>query len=99
MANHVNESALSCVKARGERRRLKVTPKHEATIHRLKAAGQSITAIAKKTGLSRPTVYDVLGNAPATSGDRHLPNRLVAPWCRYFNMNLYIKTMKYVNLT
>jgi hypothetical protein len=46
-------------------RRLKVTPDQEAAIHRLKAEGQGVSAIAKSCGLSRPTVYSVLGSGPA----------------------------------
>jgi hypothetical protein len=68
MANHVGNPALRGAKDRGDRRRLKVTSKHEAAIHRLKAEGQGVTAIARETGLSRPTVYSVLGTAPAGEG-------------------------------
>ncbi len=42
-------------------RRLKVTPEQETVIRRMKAEGAKIAAIARATGLSRPTVYDVLG--------------------------------------
>jgi hypothetical protein len=68
MTEHVSNPAPRGAKARGERRRLNVTPKHEATIRRLKAEGQGITAIARQIGLSRPTIYAVLGNAPAGAG-------------------------------
>jgi hypothetical protein len=68
MTEHISKPAPRGAKARGERRRLKVTPKHEATIRRLKAEGQGITAIARQTGLSRPTIYALLGNAPAGAG-------------------------------
>ncbi|MGE5756871.1 MAG: helix-turn-helix domain-containing protein [Planctomycetaceae bacterium] len=40
---------------------MKVTPEQEATIRRLKAAGQKVAAIARTVGLSRPTVYAVVG--------------------------------------
>jgi DNA invertase Pin-like site-specific DNA recombinase len=48
-------------------RRLKVTPQQEATILKQKAAGAKIAAIARETGLSRPTVYAILrtANPPA----------------------------------
>jgi DNA invertase Pin-like site-specific DNA recombinase len=81
MAKHINVSAPRGARTRGERRRLKVTPKLEATIHRLKAAGQSITSIAKKTGLSRPTIYDVLGDAPTSAGRPATPESSDSPWC------------------
>jgi hypothetical protein len=32
-------------------------------VRRLKAEGQGVTAIARATGLSRPTIYDILGTA------------------------------------
>ena len=41
-------------------RRIKVTPEQTEAIRRLKDEGQKIAAIARATGLSRPTVYDVL---------------------------------------
>jgi DNA invertase Pin-like site-specific DNA recombinase len=41
-------------------RRLKVTPEQEAVIRRMHAEGSRIAAIARATGLSRPTVYSVL---------------------------------------
>ena len=42
-------------------RRLKVTAEQEATIRQQKSAGVGVTAIAREVGLSRPTVYSVLG--------------------------------------
>jgi DNA invertase Pin-like site-specific DNA recombinase len=42
-------------------RRLKVTAEQESSIRRQKAEGVGVTAIARSTGLSRPTVYSVLG--------------------------------------
>jgi DNA invertase Pin-like site-specific DNA recombinase len=43
-------------------RRLKVTNEAVATIERMAAEGASKTAMARATGLSRPTVYAVLGS-------------------------------------
>lgn len=43
-------------------RRVKVTPLQEKTIHRMKSDGEKITAISKAVGLSRPTIYSVLGS-------------------------------------
>jgi DNA invertase Pin-like site-specific DNA recombinase len=43
-------------------RRIKVTPEQTTTICRLKDEGEKIAAIARATGLSRPTVYDVLAS-------------------------------------
>lgn len=48
-------------------RRLRVTTEQENTIHRLSADGAGPAAIARATGLSRPTIYSVLG---ATMGSR-----------------------------
>jgi DNA invertase Pin-like site-specific DNA recombinase len=44
-------------------RRAKVTPEQAQAIRRLKDEGEKVTAIARTTGLSRPTVYNVLGAA------------------------------------
>jgi DNA invertase Pin-like site-specific DNA recombinase len=41
-------------------KRLKVSPEQEETVRRLKEEGKPIAAIARATGLSRPTVYSVL---------------------------------------
>jgi len=41
-------------------RRFKVTKEQVATIHRMKTEKAKIAAIARATGLSRPTVYNVL---------------------------------------
>ena len=41
-------------------RRVKVTAEQTATIARLRQEGKKVTAIARATGLSRPTVYSVL---------------------------------------
>jgi DNA invertase Pin-like site-specific DNA recombinase len=42
-------------------RMIKVTPEQVAMIGRMKADGTTITAIARATGLSRPTIYARLG--------------------------------------
>lgn len=47
---------------KGTRKAIKVTPEQVATIIRLKSEGEQITRIARATGLSRPTVYSVLGS-------------------------------------
>jgi DNA invertase Pin-like site-specific DNA recombinase len=41
-------------------RRVKVTPEQEVMVRRLKSEGAAVAAIARATGLSRPTVYSVL---------------------------------------
>jgi len=43
--------------------RKRVTPAKEIAIRSMRQAGEPITAIAAAVGLSRPTVYDVLGAA------------------------------------
>jgi DNA invertase Pin-like site-specific DNA recombinase len=45
--------------ARG--RRLKVTAEQESMLRRLKSEGEGVSAMARATGLSRPTIYRVLG--------------------------------------
>ena len=48
-------------------RRIKVTAEQARSIRRLKDEGEKIAAIARATGLSRPTIYSVLGaTSPAT---------------------------------
>ena len=44
-------------------RRLKVTEEQQRLVGQLRAAGEKIAAIARATGLSRPTVYSVLAAA------------------------------------
>jgi DNA invertase Pin-like site-specific DNA recombinase len=46
-------------------RRVKVTGEQIASIRRLSLEGTKVTAIARATGLSRPTIYNVLGAASA----------------------------------
>lgn len=41
-------------------KRLKVTPEQEEVIRRMTAEGSKVAAIARATGLSRPTVYSVI---------------------------------------
>jgi DNA invertase Pin-like site-specific DNA recombinase len=48
-------------------RRITVTTEQVQAVHRLKGEGEKVTAIARATGLSRPTVYNVLGAASHTS--------------------------------
>lgn len=43
-------------------RRIKVTIEQAATIRRLHGENEPIAAIARATGLSRPTIYNVLGS-------------------------------------
>jgi DNA invertase Pin-like site-specific DNA recombinase len=49
----------------GIRTRVKVTPEQEAEVRRLKAEGEGVSAIARATGLNRPTIDSVLEAAPA----------------------------------
>lgn len=61
-------AGLAVAKAEGKRigrpkgagKRIKVTPEQEATVRRLRAEGEKIAAIARATGLSRPTVYSLI---------------------------------------
>jgi DNA invertase Pin-like site-specific DNA recombinase len=46
-------------------RRLKVSPEQETTLRRLKGEGLGVSAIARAVGLSRPTIYRVLGSEQA----------------------------------
>jgi DNA invertase Pin-like site-specific DNA recombinase len=46
-------------------RRIKVNDEQIRLIHRMKAEGEKVAAIARATGLSRPTIYDVLKTEPA----------------------------------
>lgn len=48
-------------------RRLKVTAEQVVLIHELRAEGRTVAAIARATGLSRPTVYRSLGQADGQS--------------------------------
>ena len=43
--------------------RVKVKPEQESIVLRLKAEGTGVSAIARVTGLSRPTVYSILSGA------------------------------------
>jgi len=43
-------------------RRLKVTPEQERTVKRMRAESESVVAMSRATGLSRPTVYRILAN-------------------------------------
>ncbi|MFN7767435.1 MAG: recombinase family protein [Planctomycetaceae bacterium] len=46
-------------------RRIKVNEEQIRLIHRMKAEGEKVAAIARATGLSRPTIYDMLKTEPA----------------------------------
>lgn len=50
-------------------RRIKVNDEQIRLIHRMKAEGEKVAAIARATGLSRPTIYDVLKTEPALQKD------------------------------
>ena len=59
----------------GKGPRIKVTTEQEAIVKRLKSEGQGVSAIARTTGLSRPTVYSIIGQErPA-----ELPRRRSSP--------------------
>jgi len=49
-------------------RRVKVTEEQAETIHRLREERKAVAAIARAVGLSRPTVYSVLADAPSGNG-------------------------------
>lgn len=53
----------------GPGKRVKVTAEQESAIDRLRSEGTAIAAIARATGLSRPTVYDVLRRTPGAPAD------------------------------
>ena len=60
-------AGIAAAKAQGKRwggsqkgRRIKVTKEQVATVHRMKAERAKIAAIARATGLTRPTVYRLL---------------------------------------
>jgi DNA invertase Pin-like site-specific DNA recombinase len=53
-------------------RRIKVTVEQTVAIRRMKSEGQAIAAIARGTGLSRPTIYRIIDeqcNASTVSSD------------------------------
>ncbi len=57
-------------------RRLKVTLALEAKVRGLRAKGRKISHIARETGLSRPTIYKVLGEgSPSTDGESNSRKR------------------------
>jgi DNA invertase Pin-like site-specific DNA recombinase len=57
-------------------RRVKVSLELEAKVKRLKVEGRKISHIARETGLSRPTIYKVLGEgSPSTCEERESGNR------------------------
>ena len=52
---------------KGKGKPLKVTPEQRQAIVRYKAEGSTVAAIARTTGLSRPTVYAVLSDGAPSS--------------------------------
>ena len=57
-------------------RRVKVTPELEAKVKRLRSEGRKISHIARQTGLSRPTIYKILGEeSPGTDTVRQSRKR------------------------
>lgn len=52
-----------------EAKRLKVTPEQEELAARLDREGRGVSAIARTLGLSRPTVYKLLGRAAGRPGN------------------------------
>jgi DNA invertase Pin-like site-specific DNA recombinase len=46
---------------KGAGKRIKVTPEQKEATHRLKAEDKKSAAIARATGLARPTIYSVIG--------------------------------------
>ena len=51
-------------------RRLKVTAEQEVMIRRLEGEGVGVSAMARTTGLSRPTIYRVLGSEATARPER-----------------------------
>jgi len=51
-------------------RRLKVTAEQEAIVRRLDGEGAGVSAMARTTGLSRPTIYRVLGSEASSRPER-----------------------------
>jgi DNA invertase Pin-like site-specific DNA recombinase len=51
-------------------KRIKVTAEQEQAIRRMKGEGEKVAAIARATGLSRPTVYSVLDDGDQEQGVR-----------------------------
>ena len=50
-------------------RRLKVTAEQESAVHWMKGSGEGVSAIARATGLSRPTIYRVLRGVVAAPAE------------------------------
>ncbi len=51
-------------------RRLKVTAEQEAIVRQLEGEGAGVSAMARTTGLSRPTIYRVLGSEASSRPER-----------------------------
>ena len=65
--------------ADGKGKRIKVTTEQEAIVKRLKDEGQGVSAIARTTGLSRPTVYSIIGQErPSLSVPRRWSSPAIA---------------------
>ena len=47
----------------GKGKRIVVTPEQEQIVKRLKSEGQGVSAIARTTGLSRPTIYSIVNQS------------------------------------
>ncbi len=47
----------------GKGKRLKVTAEQETIVRRLRGEGQGVSALARATGLSRPTIYSLINEA------------------------------------
>ncbi len=54
------ENGVKLGRPGGIGKRTKVTPEQEEQVRKLKAEGAKVAAIARATGLSRPTIYSVL---------------------------------------
>ena len=71
-------------------RRSKVTTEQVQAIHRLKDEGGKVAAIARATGLWRPTIYSVLGTAEFTGRQRSFRESLLPPlYFRIFSCSVH----------
>jgi DNA invertase Pin-like site-specific DNA recombinase len=52
----------------GKGKRIKVTAEQESIVIRLKSEGESVSAIARTTNLSRPTIYSILSQSQDQAG-------------------------------
>ena len=61
--NRLSRCSINCVNGPGSsvtRSRNQATSDKAAAVRKLHAAGESVSAISRTTGLSRPTIYSVL---------------------------------------